>query len=258
MVRRRGTGALLAVQAALALVVLAGCVGAEPPQNGTPSGDPDAILVCQGIEVPALALKEPRPATELTDEVIAALEHGNSPVTGPLSEWLIAEEAAEHVVIMRKLDVPDDLGDGDVRDYELVSISASPGAMPLTPPWGVDVSTSCTPRIDLGTLIEASLSLDPDALPAPGDERVALLVTESACNSGQPATGRVELVELVETDTTVELVIAVRPHDVDGAFTCPGNQPTPFTVDLEQPLYHRVIMDASVVPQREITVLEQR
>ena len=258
MARSRGTGALLAVQAALAVVVLAGCVGAEPPQNGTPSGDPDAILVCQGVEVPALALQEPRPATELPDDVIAALEHDNSPVTGAFSEWLIAEETPEHVVIMRKLDPPDDLGAGDVRDYELVSISASPGAMPLTPPWGVDMSTSCTPRIDVDPLMEAGLALDPEAPPESSDERIALLVTEHACNGGHPATGRVELVDLIETTTTVELVIAVRPHDVDGAFTCPGNQPTPFTVDLEQPLGDRVIMDASVVPQREITVLEQR
>ena len=55
------------------------------------------------------------------------------------------------------------------------------------------------------------MALDPAAIPEAGDERISLLVTESACNSGDPATGRVELVELVETESTVEIVIGVRP-----------------------------------------------
>ena len=102
--------------------------------------------------MPARALREPRSATELPEDVVAAFEHPNSPVVGRLSDWLIAVDSAEHVVIMRKLDPPSDLGAGDVRNYDIVSISASPGAMPLAPPWGVDVSSSCTPMIDLESL----------------------------------------------------------------------------------------------------------
>lgn len=260
MGRRRGTAALVAVGSMLAVAVFAGCATAapspesasEPPVSTAPAPPADETLLCGSTPVSARALAEDKPATELPDEVIAALEHGNSPVTAPLSEWLIAEATPEHVVIMRKLDPPVDLGAGDVRDYELVSISASPGAMPLTPPWGVDTATSCTPRIDPGTRIEASVALDPDELPEPDDERIALLVTEHACNGGQPATGRVELVALVETETTVEVVIAVRPHFDDMARTCISNPPTPFTVDLEQALGDRVILDAAVVPPREV------
>ena len=266
MRRWRGSAALRAVMATFSVAVLAGCATAAPSRESAPepsvsaaaSPPADETLVCGSTPVSAQALAEAKPAIELPDEVIAALEHVNSPVTGPLSEWLIAEQTPEHVVIMRRLDTPVDLGAGDVRDYELVSISASPGAMPLTPPWGVDTATNCTPRIDPGTGIEASMALDPDDLPGPDSERIALLVTEHACNGGSPATGRVELVALVETATTVEVVIGVRPHFDDMARTCISNPPTPFAIDLEQPLGDRAIMDAAVVPQREITVFEQR
>ena len=74
----------------------------------------------------------------------------------------------------------------------------------------LDRATSCALRIDLGGLVEARVALDPAALPEAGDERISLLVTESACNSGDPATGRVELVELVETESTVIAVAVVR------------------------------------------------
>ena len=93
-------------------------------------------------------------------------------------------------------------------------------------------------------------------LPESDDERIALLVTESACNSGGQATDRVELVELVETETTVGVVIGVRPHEDGMARTCISNPPTPFTVDLEEPLGDRAIMNAAVVPQREIALPE--
>lgn len=250
--------ALRAAQAVLAAAALTGCAAAGSPSNATPTSDPDVLLMCQGVEVPARALQEPRSATELPEDVVAAFEHPSSPIGGPLSDWLIVVENSDHVVVMRKLDPPTDHGAGDIREYEIVSISASPGAMPLTSPWGVDVSSDCTPMIDFESrsLTEAHLTLDPEVLPESGDERIALLVTESACNSGGRATDRVELVELVETESTVEVVIGVRPHEDGMARTCISNPPTPFTVDLEEPLGDRLIMNAAVLPQREITVSE--
>lgn len=117
--------------------------------------------------------------------------------------------------------------------------------------WGVDASTSCTPRIVLGGLGEASLALDPDDLPEPADREIALLATEWSCNSGEPATGRIEVVDVVETETTVELVVGVAPQP-DGAFTCQSNPPTPFAVELEHELGDRVLRDASFMPAHEI------
>ncbi len=92
----------------------------------------------------------------------------------------------------------------------------------------------------------------PRRRPPPESDHLALLVTEFACNSGQDATGRVELVEIAETESTVELVIGVRPSGAREA-SCQGNPATPFTIDLERPLGGRVILNAAVVPSREIT-----
>ena len=97
---------------------------------------------------------------------------------------------------------------------------------------GLQRSTNCTPTIDLGSFTEAAVTLDSDAPPQSGDERIALLVTEQECNSGQPATDRIELIELIETETTVELVIGIQPNT---GGTCRSNPPTPFSVDLEKP-----------------------
>ena len=267
MRRRRGTAALAALGAMLAVTVFAGCAGAGPSpeeagQAGAssasePAGDSDATLLCQGTAVSVRALRDAKPATDLDPDVVAVLEGPLMPIEAPLSDWVIETETAGYVVIMRPIEPPLDLGGGELVDHDLVAISAgAEHAIPLTAPWGLDRATSCALRIDLGGLVEARVALDPAAIPEAGDERISLLVTESACNSGDPATGRVELVELVETETTVEIVIGVRPDvNDDGSpsmHTCQGNPPTPFTVELRQPLGDRAILDAAVVPSRAI------
>ncbi len=268
MGRRAWIAAFVGSASVLVVASLAGCAAAgsspdgpgpspSPSPASAPGGESDEILLCQGTPVSVQALQDARPATDLAPDVVAVLEGPLMPIEAPLSDWVIETEAAEYVVIMRRIEPPLDLGGGDVVDYDLVAISAgAEHAIPLTPPWGLDRASSCALRIDLGGLVEASVALDPDALPEAGDDRISLLVTESACNSGDPATGRVELVELVETETTVEIVIGVRPNVPDdgspSVHTCQGNPATPFTVELEEPLGDRMILDAAVVPPREI------
>ncbi|MBG6240262.1 hypothetical protein IWX78_003259 [Mycetocola sp. CAN_C7] len=216
------------------------------------SSNPDEILMCQDTPVSTQALSTPRPATELPAEVLSVL---NDPLVGieePLSEWLIAHESAEHVTIMHELEKPVDMGAGDIRSYALITVAAGENqAIPLEAPWGLHRSTLCTPSIDLGSLTEAGVTLDPGAPPRSDDEQIALLVTEQGCNSGQPAIDRIELIELSETETTVELVIGVQPNT---GGTCPSNPPTPFTVNLEQPLADRTILNAAVAPARAVTL----
>jgi len=255
-----------AVGAVIAASSLAGCasVGGAPaasPSNAasrSPSVeaaaalDPDTTLDCMGVEVTARALAERTPASQLPDEFVTMLEtSANSPVHD-LDGWFVVVSGDDHVVLMREEDPPIDLGAGDVRDFALFSASKPPGAMPLDDEWGVDSATNCTPRIDLGGLTEANLTLDADDLPEPGDREIALLATEFACNSGEPATGRVEVVDVVETETTVELVVGVAPNTDGAAHTCQGNPPTPFTVELDRELGDRTILDVSVVPAHEI------
>ena len=112
----------------------------------------DEILMGQGTPVPTQALATPRPATELSAEVLSVLDDPGLGIEEPLSQWLIAHESAELVTIMHELEEPVDMGAGDIRSYALITIAAAAEqAIPLEAPWGLHRSTLCTPTIDLGS-----------------------------------------------------------------------------------------------------------
>lgn len=234
-------------------IMLFGTGCASPGQSaGNPATDtkPDVVL-CQGNEVPVQALENPRPASELAPEAAPALDGRDVSDFDPVT-WLIAQESSDRVLLMNKLAVPDDDGYGDVRDYIYIVISThSMESEPGKPVWAVVESSTCMPTLDLGELRAGAVTLDPSSPPAPESDRLALLVTEFDCNSGQNAEGRVEVVKLVETESTVEIVLGVRPSAAQEA-SCQGNPATPFTVDLERPLGNRAVLNAAVVPAREI------
>lgn len=212
---------------------------------------PDVVL-CQGNKVPVQALENPRPASDLAPEAEPALQGRGVSAFNPVT-WLIAQESNDRVMLMNKLDVPQNHGYGDVRDYMYIVISTdSMASEPGKPVWDVVESSTCTPTLDLGHLIPGAVTLDPSLPPVPKSDRVALLVTEFDCNSGQNAEGRVEVVKLTETESAVEIVLGVRPSGKQTA-SCQGNPATPFTVELQRPLGNRTIMNAAVVPVREIT-----
>jgi hypothetical protein len=66
--------------------------------------------------------------------------------------------------------------------------------------------------------------------------------------SGRSAEGRIEIVELTETDDEVLVRLPVRP--LEGDQDCQGNPPTPFRIELDDPLGDREVVDAWVVPPR--------
>ncbi|QEO14372.1 hypothetical protein FLP10_08030 [Agromyces intestinalis] len=260
---RARLGGLAVAAAAVAVIALAGCAAGEPAGAGA-AAEParpaiEGPLFCGSTEIAAEALDERRPATELPPDVVAALESPLVLGIAPLTTWFVVEERDDRLVIMTEHDEPVDLGGGDIRSFGLVAISTTPNpAIPLDAPWGIDTAADCSPRIalgdlgDVGDLDDVTLTLDPDAPPEAQADELALLATESACNSGQPATGRIEVIDVVETETTVEVVVGVRPRS--GGATCPSNPPTPFTIELERPLGDRMILDARVVPARELAL----
>lgn len=245
--------ARLAVVLACTMFVATACASPDRSADGPAPGDQPDVVLCQGNEVPVQALEDPRPASELSPDAVPALDGRGVSDFDPL-DWLIAQESGDRVMLMDELAVPADDGRGDIREYRYLVVSTE--AMPAQPGesgWAVVESSTCSPTLDLGELDTARVSLDPSSPPAPESDRLALLVTEVACNSGQDAVGRVELVERAETESTVELVIGVRPSGAQEA-SCQANPATPFTVDLERPLGDRVILNAGVVPARQISV----
>ena len=227
---------------------LAGCADAISPGATASSGSYD----CLGTPIPIEALADPRPASELDDSSRAALRGLEVPPIDPAG-WTIASSGPEEVVLLRELVEPKTLGAGDVRTHErmVISVVDAPN-IPGSPAWMMTALGTCALVVDAPGVGPATVTLDPADPPTPDSVAVGLLVTERACNSGQDAEGRVEVVSLRETDVVVEVVIGVRPRA--GGQDCPSNPPTPFTLLLDQPLGDRELLDASVVPLRPITM----
>ncbi|MFD2792767.1 hypothetical protein ACFS27_04305 [Promicromonospora vindobonensis] len=61
---------------------------------------------------------------------------------------------------------------------------------------------------------------------------------------------------LVEQEDRIELGIGVEAPPGDDQ-NCPSNPPTPFTIELDEPLGDRTLMDVAVYPERELAVIAQ-
>ena len=86
--------------------------------------------------------------------------------------------------------------------------------------------------------------LDPSVPdPGPHDTELRVVLTESACVSGQKIGDRLVGPQTVITATSVRIAFAATPPPGD-AFDCPGNPETPYTVQLPQPLGDRKIIEA--------------
>ncbi|WP_458108415.1 hypothetical protein M1D51_02595 [Arthrobacter sp. R3-55] len=225
-----------------------GSAAGEGPGENDP-GD----LVCQGNKVPVQALVNPKPASELSSGAAPALEGRDVSDFNPHT-WLIAQESSDRVMLMTKLQTPQDDGSGDIRDYQYIIISTkSMESEPGKAVWAVVESSTCTLEWDLGGLDTAAVTLDPAQPRSLASNHLALLVTEISCNSGQDAEGRLEVAQLVETASTVEVVVGVRPSGA-GMKTCQGNPPTPLTILLKQPLGDRKVLNTAPFQPREIAV----
>lgn len=250
--RSRGRGprvasAALVVVTPVALVAaLAGCASVNGP--GAPT---DGMYSCLGTPIPAEAVTDPHPASELDAELRPALDGLEVPAIDP-AEWTIVSAGSEQVVLLRELAEPADRGGGDLRTHERMTIEIVDAPnIPGSPTWMLTSLGDCALAVALPGAGSATVGLDPDRPADPASTEIPLLVTEMACNSGEDATGRIDVVALRETDTTVEVVIAVDPRGGDA--TCPSNPPTPYTLTLDEPLGDRELLDASVMPPRPIT-----
>ncbi|WP_402469528.1 hypothetical protein [Isoptericola aurantiacus] len=240
---RRIVAALGCATAALA----GGCAGTGAPVSG---GGSDAVVyTCWGEPVPAEALDAGRSARELGEDGRLALQGQEVPAVDP-ADWLVVTETPEWLALVRELDTVDDRGAGDVRTHEMLTVEWTEAVnLEPSPTWVLSSYGSCALHRDVGGEV-ATVTLDPDRPPDPDSREIALLVTETACHSGLDAQGRVRVAEQRESTTAVHLAIVVDPEGGDQ--TCPSNPATPFTVELDEPLGERVVLDAAVAPPREV------
>lgn len=185
---------------------------------------------CGGDVIPLAGLTGP-PAGQLGPDGRAALRGREVRPPADLAAWHVVEESAERVALISD--------PGPDRRY-LVIERFGPGGS-----WHLRQSGGC----DLRRVVPGHGAAELAVASASGD-RLNLWVTEMACASGRPATGRITLVELEETDREVRIAVAVRAQY--GGMTCPGNPRTPFAVDLAEPLGDRVVVDSGVYGGRRL------
>lgn len=253
-----------AIVVTAAALLLAACGGTDGTPadlagqgDGEATGGDAATVTCGGTEYDPTTLGDAPLVTSLPAGPADAVDDAGAPAFDPSQDWRIVHQAEDRVDLVRELDEPTDLGGGDIRTHESRTLERITGATNVPDgTWLLTSAGPCTQRVDAeGPVGPATLSLA--AEPFPDQTTIDLLVMEQACASGQSAEGRIELVELEETDDQVRLRVGVRPYQPEGGgtdMTCQGNPPTPFTVELAEPLGDRQVVDASVVPARALTV----
>lgn len=244
----------LATTTCLTVVLLLAACGdgsvVGPADGGGTS--PGASLVCGDATFDERDLATMPSLDTLPDEVLAAVDDAGAPAVDTSLDWRVAVADDSEVVLIRAFD-PDEAAAarGDTHaTMRLGPITGAPNIPDGT--WLVWSASSCSPRLADGAG-DSQAELRLADTPSPDATELALLVMERRCASGRSADGRIDLDELTITEDEVRVRVSVRPPPGD-AQDCQGNPWTPFTVDLGQPIGDRTVVDANLVPARELRV----
>jgi hypothetical protein len=235
------------------LLLVTGCGGTSiTTRSDAPQAADAASVNCGGSVYDPTGIVDAPPVSSLPDGPAGAVDDAGTPAFDPSEDWKVVHQSDDRVDLVRELDEPFDNGGGDVRAHESRILERITGAANVPDgTWLLVSAGPCAQRlVTADGLGEADLTLAD--VPSSGDTSIELHVHEWACASGASAEGRIQLIELNETTEQVRLRIGVRPRA--GGQDCPGNPPTPLTIDLDEPLGDREIVDASVVPPRPVTV----
>jgi hypothetical protein len=246
---------VVAAVGALVTLLTAGCASAGPGDvpGSTTVGE---NYLCTGLSIPREAVADRVPVSDIEDRGRVALAEAVWDDGGPLGlppeeNWFVATVTDEQVSIMRDLVVvPDPASGGTAPDHAVLTVEWVDEATNLEPGWYVRQSSWCALSVDLGDLTVPDLEFR--SSPSPESRELSLLVTESSCNSGHDAEGRIEVVSVEETADRVSLILGVRPPR--GAQNCPSNPATPFTVTLTEPLGNREVVDGGLAEPRPLLV----
>ncbi len=209
----------------------------EPPATTTPDETPQLTAVCGAVSFPMIPPEvDGFPALDaeaqsIFDEFIA----------GPLSvesayladfDMSIAERTDDRLVLFGQS--PDDGSFATVEFEQRDDAWQAKG-------WG-----GCTIVVSAPGFGSAATILDPAREPDPSSTTLHIAINERACASGQAPTDRNVVPVVVETETTIEITTLVEP--VVGDANCPSNPWFPVTVELDQPIGTRTIIDMQSPP----------
>jgi hypothetical protein len=265
-VRRRRLAVAGGVAAVLAIAVPTAVVaGGDDSGGGTqldPATDPadrhDDILVSCGGEqswpVSAMVDGIPNDIDEAEIRSVFGLLEAEMGIDAPSA---IQEHGADRAPYVVLADDGDEivLGvgrwtiDGPVDDADVVTLTRGKQGLEATG-WG-DCNNLAVALAEGRSQVEVTA---PDGGVDPATTAPEILVTEVQCSSGrdpQPYLGAPKVVE--EGD---RVLVSVTSEKVNGAANCIGNLPVPLTIELEEPIGDRELVDAGTWPPTPIPVSE--
>jgi hypothetical protein len=155
----------------------------------------------------------------------------------PATGWIRAVQTPRTVVFLN-----------DVRPepydfpFQEVSFSLRDGR------WRWDGGGDCRPRMVEPGFSEAEWSIDRENPPVSDSSEISIMVTQMACSSGESVPVEDIKVTLIERDDAVAVGVVAEPSK--GSQTCPGEEPTPYQVHLQEPLGQRHLVNNAVFVPR--------
>jgi len=220
---------------------LAGCTTGQPSATPTVADAAATTWLCWDEPVDPDRTVEEYGIASLSDTRLEALDGIEVPSIDRDGGWVVQRDDDDLVVLSRPLEEPRRWAD-EVRTHETLQVFRTGAG-----DWHLGGLGDCALRAELpGGAVAASVFLDPERLPEPEDTTVHLLVMEHGCSGRDDATGRLSTLQLTETVERVEVVIAVTERP--GIATCPTHPATPYSIDLENAIADRPIVDVAVRP----------
>lgn len=267
-VRRRGTaqrtrrraGAAVVAVAAVAGIAMAVTSGLNPLRSSgdlvttdtdpTPVADPQIVCGPGGTPFDPDLLVE-RPAIDPEADLGIPVGTTARPHIARrlIDHWTLLGRRGATVDLLIWLK-PSDEG-ANIATNSMVAVTyeqAADGA------WSFRSSGGCDPQrlFDDGlNSAEWTLAGDP---PGPEATAVTILVSEYSCHDGTTAQ-RLTTPEVEYRDDAVVITTRVEPPEGD-AFTCVGYPPTELTVELDEPLGDRRLLDGMWWPARDVTQVQ--
>jgi hypothetical protein len=112
--------------------------------------------------------------------------------------------------------------------------------------WGFVRSGQCDLQPVFRGVEAAAWELAPGEVPVPDTQALDVLVTERTCASGHSPDGRVIPAAIVYLESYIVITFATRP--LDGPQTCEAAPPAEVTVQLDEPVRSRELLDGSSIP----------
>lgn len=260
--------ATVAVQAVLAATLLAACgegvvVGGPDGPRPVTTADGEWLVTCHGPAFPASRLEalphdpgapDPPPGAEQAMTELINNRRDGEPALAA------ATEAGElHVLAV---------GDGVVEFGAILDDRLRTGGhddhrrQPLLRTWVVErddggwstaPSGDChapRPKVRGDTTLASFWAVDE---PDPEATEIPVLVVEHACTGGRDIDGLIQEPYIEEAGDQVRVLYGVEPHNPSGPTTCESNPPARTTLELDEALGDRDLVDASQWPPRKAT-----